>query len=91
METSGCYAGCFPVLRKAVFRSAKDGLCWVVFKVMRLCGYAVMWLWGYVVMRLCGYEVMWFYGYEVMGLVYILHNLITLQKSTNRKVKDRVS
>lgn len=35
-------------------------------------------------MRLWGYRV---YGYWV----YILHNLITLQKSTNRKVKDRVS
>ena len=34
-------------------------------------------------------------GFTVIGLwgygVYILHNLITLQKSTNRKVKDRVS
>lgn len=42
METSGCYAGCFPVLRKAVFRSAKDGLCCVVFKVMGLWGYRVI-------------------------------------------------
>lgn len=54
---------------------------------MGFCGYEVMGLWGYGVMRLWGYEVMGFCGYRV----YILHNLITLQKSTNRKVKDRVS
>ena len=68
METSGCYAGCFPVLRKAVFRSAKDGLCWVVFKVMRLWGFRVMGFCGYEVMGLCGYGVMRLCGYEVMGL-----------------------
>lgn len=54
---------------------------------MRLCGFTVMRLWGYMVVGFYGYEVMGFCGYRV----YILHNLITLQKSTNRKVKDRVS
>lgn len=51
-----------------------------------------MGLWGYGVIGLWGFTVMGFYGYGVYGYwVYILHNLITLQKSTNRKVKDRVS
>lgn len=76
METSGCYAGCFPVLRKAVFRSAKDGLCCVVFKVMGLwgcgvmglCGYGVVGLWGFTVMGFYGYAVIGLWGYEVMGL-----------------------
>lgn len=46
-----------------------------------------MGLWVFTVMGLYGCGVMGFCGYRV----YILHNLITLQKSTNRKVKDRVS
>ena len=68
METSGCYAGCFPVLRKAVFRSAKDGLCCVVFKVMRLCGYEVLRLWGYGVVGFYGYGVLRLWGYRVLRL-----------------------
>ena len=38
--------------------------------VLRLCGYTVVWFYGYAVLRLYGcwggYTVVWFYGYTVV-------------------------